>query len=108
MSGSSMRVLASDAVARAAAELIFALQKAFPGVRLIPCEAIESEAIHLEVRLAKGSPVDLAAAQERALTSSTPSKTAMASTSWCVLCQRRRDRCYYSSSMIFRSPIRNL
>ena len=45
MSSSHMRVLASDEVARATAELICALQKAFPHAQLIPCEAIEGEAI---------------------------------------------------------------
>jgi hypothetical protein len=48
-----MRVLASDEVARATAEIIFALQKVFPQVQLVPCEAIEGEAIHLEVHLPK-------------------------------------------------------
>lgn len=61
----SMRVLASDEVARATAEIIFALQKAFPRARLVPCEAIEGEAIHLEVHLPKH--VDLTLAQDAAL-----------------------------------------
>ena len=67
MSGSSMRVLASDEVARATAELIFALQKVFPHAPLVPCEAIEGEAIHLEVCLPDESPADFAAAQDKAL-----------------------------------------
>ncbi len=61
----SMRVLASDEVARATAEIIFALQKAFPQARLVPCEAIEGEAIHLEVHLPGN--VNLASAQDEAL-----------------------------------------
>ncbi len=67
MSNSSMRVLASDEVARATAELIFALQEAFPHARLLPCEAIEGEAIHLEVHLPGRSPAELATAQDQAL-----------------------------------------
>jgi hypothetical protein len=68
MSSSSMRVLAPDVIAQAAAELIFALQREFPQARLIPCEAIEGEAIHLEVRLPGRSAAELSAAvQERAL-----------------------------------------
>jgi hypothetical protein len=61
-----MRVLTSDEVARATAELILALQKEFPGAQLTPCEAIEGEAIHLEVQVA-GRPEELKTAQERAL-----------------------------------------
>ena len=67
MSISSMRILASDEVARATAELIFALQKLFPRAELVPCDAIEGEAIHLAVHLPDSSPADLAAAQDRAL-----------------------------------------
>ena len=60
-----MRVLASDEVARATAEIIFALQKVFPQAQLVPCEAIEGEAIHLEVHLPKS--VDLTSAQDEVL-----------------------------------------
>lgn len=67
MSNSSVRVLASDEIARATAELIFELQKGFPHARLVPCEGIEGEAIHLEVRLPKKSAADLAKAQDKAL-----------------------------------------
>ena len=67
MAGSSMRVLASDEVARATAELIFALQKAFPDAQIALCEAIEGESMHLEVSHPTTSPTDLAAAQDRAL-----------------------------------------
>jgi len=67
MSNSSVRVLTSGEVARATAELIFALQKEFPSARLVPCEAIEGEAIHLEVRLPAKSAKDLATSQDRAL-----------------------------------------
>jgi hypothetical protein len=67
MARSSMRVLASDEVARATAELIFALQKAFPDPHIALCEAIEGESMHLEVSLLTTSPTDLAAAQDRAL-----------------------------------------
>ena len=67
MSISSMRILASDEVARATAELIFALQKLFPRAELVPCDAIEGEAMHLAVHLPDNSPADLAAAQDRAL-----------------------------------------
>ena len=35
------------AVVLATAELILAIQKAFPAVRLVPCEPIEGEDIHL-------------------------------------------------------------
>jgi hypothetical protein len=35
------------AVGLAAAELILAIQQAFPRVRLVPCEPIEGEDIHL-------------------------------------------------------------
>ena len=42
-----------------------ALQKAFPPAQWVPCEAIEGEAIHLEVHLPKN--VDLALAQDEAL-----------------------------------------
>jgi hypothetical protein len=67
MASFGMRVLASDEVARATAEMIFALQKAFPRARLVPCEAIEGEAMHLEVHVPDKSPADLAAAQEKVL-----------------------------------------
>lgn len=67
MTRSSMRVLASDEVARATAELIFVLQKAFPDAHMALCEAIEGESMHLEVGLPTASPPDLAAAQDRAL-----------------------------------------
>ena len=67
MSSSRMRVLASDEVARATAELIFAFQKAFPQAQLVPCEAIEGEAIHLEVRLPSKNQTDLTASQDKAL-----------------------------------------
>lgn len=66
MPSASVRVLTSDEVARATAELIFALQKEFPGSKLVPCEAIEGEALHLEVRWS-GRAEGLRAAQERAL-----------------------------------------
>lgn len=66
MASSSVRVLAFDEVVRATAELIFALQKEFPKARLIPCEAIEGEAIHLEVRML-GTEASLRAAQKRAI-----------------------------------------
>ena len=67
MSISSMRILASDEVSKATAELIFALQNLFPRAELVPCDAIEGEAIHLAVHLPDTSPADLAAAQDRAL-----------------------------------------
>jgi hypothetical protein len=38
---------ATAAVGLATAELILAIQKAFPQVRLVPCEPIEGEDIHL-------------------------------------------------------------
>jgi hypothetical protein len=62
----SARVLTSDEVARATAELIFSLQREFPKADLVPCEAVEGEVIHLEVRLPKRGQ-QLQAAQERAL-----------------------------------------
>jgi hypothetical protein len=39
--------LAAAAVGLATAELILTLQKEFPHVRLVPCEPIEGEDIHL-------------------------------------------------------------
>ena len=38
---------ATAAVGLATAELVLAMQKAFPHVRLVPCEPIEGEDIHL-------------------------------------------------------------
>lgn len=38
---------AATTVGLATAELILAIQKAFPHVRLVPCEPIEGEDIHL-------------------------------------------------------------
>ncbi len=38
---------AATAVGLAAAELILTIQKAFPQVRLVPCEPVEGEDIHL-------------------------------------------------------------
>jgi hypothetical protein len=38
---------AASTVGLATAELILAIQKAFPRVRLVPCEPIEGEDIHL-------------------------------------------------------------
>jgi hypothetical protein len=38
---------AATTVGLATAELILAIQKAFPQVRLVPCEPIEGEDIHL-------------------------------------------------------------
>ena len=43
----ALRCPAGAAVALATAELILAIQKAFPAVRLVPCEPIEGEDIHL-------------------------------------------------------------
>jgi hypothetical protein len=42
-----VRYPAAAVVGLAAAELILAIQKAFPRVRLVPCEPIEGEDIHL-------------------------------------------------------------
>jgi hypothetical protein len=42
-----LRCPAVAAVALATTELILAIQKAFPAVRLVPCEPIEGEDIHL-------------------------------------------------------------
>ena len=55
---------AATAVGLATAELILAIQKEFPDVRLAPCEPIEGEDIHLRAYL----PIQLAerhAAQSR-------------------------------------------
>jgi hypothetical protein len=41
------RHAAEASVGLATAELILAIQKAFPHVRLVPCEPIEGEDIHL-------------------------------------------------------------
>ena len=42
-----LRCPAVAAMGLATAELILAIQKAFPAVRLVPCEPIEGEDIHL-------------------------------------------------------------
>jgi hypothetical protein len=62
-----MRIVASDEVARASAELLCAFQKAFPHAHLIPCEAIAGEAIHREVRLPSTHQADLTASQDKTL-----------------------------------------
>lgn len=67
MASSRLRILAADDVARATAELIFALQKELPQAERVPCEAIEGEAIHLEVRLPSDSETVLGRAQDRVL-----------------------------------------
>ncbi len=67
MSGLSARILAPDDIARATVELILALQKEFPKVRLVPCDSVEGEAIHLEAYLPVKSASELAAAQGRAI-----------------------------------------
>lgn len=67
MSSSSVRILAPDDIARATAELILALQKEFTTVRLVPCDSVEGEAIHLEAYLPGKSASELAAAQNRAI-----------------------------------------
>jgi len=66
MASPAMRVLTADEVARATADLIFALQKAFPDAELVPCESIEGETIHLELRL-PGDEAVRQAAQDRAI-----------------------------------------
>ena len=43
----ALRCPAVAAVALATAELILAIKKTFPAVRLVPCEPIEGEDIHL-------------------------------------------------------------
>lgn len=63
----SVHILAADQIAQATAELIFALQQEFPKARIVACEAIEGEAIHLEVHLAVQDEAERAQAQERAL-----------------------------------------
>ncbi len=45
------RLTATAAVALATAELILAIQKEFPNVRLAPCEPIEGQDIHLNAYL---------------------------------------------------------
>lgn len=64
---SSVKVLTPDAIARATAEMILALQKEFPQAQIVPCEPIEGEALHLEVRLPALSEEEQRTAQERAL-----------------------------------------
>jgi hypothetical protein len=54
-------------VAQATAELIFALQSEFPSVRLVPCDSIEGEDIHLEAHVPASSDDQLRAAQDRAI-----------------------------------------
>ncbi|MCL6643116.1 MAG: hypothetical protein K6T71_07335 [Candidatus Bipolaricaulota bacterium] len=63
----SVHLLSPDQVAQATAELIFALQQEFPQARITACDAIEGEAIHLEVRLNLQDHDALAQAQDRAL-----------------------------------------
>ncbi|MFN4217807.1 MAG: hypothetical protein ACK4HB_00740 [Candidatus Bipolaricaulia bacterium] len=63
----SVHLLSPDQVAQATAELIFALQHEFPGARITACDAIEGEAIHLDVRLAVKDRSALMQAQDRAL-----------------------------------------
>lgn len=63
----SAHLLAPDQIAQATAELIFALQQEFPKAHIAACEAIEGEAIHLEVYLSVKDYTELATAQERAL-----------------------------------------
>jgi hypothetical protein len=46
---------AATVVGLAAAELILAMQKAFPQVRLVPCEPVEGEDIHLWAYLPVGA-----------------------------------------------------
>ncbi len=63
----SVHLLSPDQVAQATAELIFALQQEFPGARITACDAVEGEAIHLDVRLAVKDRSALMQAQDRAL-----------------------------------------
>lgn len=55
---------ATAAVALATAELILAIQKEFPNVRLVPCEPIEGQDIHLNAYLPL-QPGEHLAAQDR-------------------------------------------
>ena len=55
---------ATAAVALATAELILAIQKEFPNVRLLPCEPIEGQDIHLHAYLPL-QPGEHLAAQDR-------------------------------------------
>lgn len=66
MASPPMRALTPDAIARATSELIFALQVAFPEAELVPCDAIEGEAIHFEVRVPTAD-FDMDTAEERAI-----------------------------------------
>lgn len=61
-----VHLLSPDQVAQATAELIFALQQEFPRAHITACDAIEGEAIHLEVRMS-GDRSALGQAQDRAL-----------------------------------------
>jgi hypothetical protein len=63
----SVHLLSPDQVAQATAELIFALQQGFPQAHITACDAIEGEAIHLEVQIAVGDRSELVQAQDRAL-----------------------------------------
>ncbi len=67
MAGPPLKVWTLDEVARAAAEMVLALQKAFPDAQIVPCEPIKGEALHLEVRLPTASEEARKTAQERAL-----------------------------------------
>lgn len=66
MASPPMRALTPDAIARATSELIFALQVAFPEAELVPCDAIEGEAIHFEVRVPADT-LDADEAEEQAI-----------------------------------------
>ena len=67
MASPPLKVWTLDEVARATAEMVLALQKEFPDARIVPCETIEGEALHLEVRLPTASEEERKTAQERAL-----------------------------------------
>ena len=81
-----LRCPAVAAVALATAELILAIQKAFPAVRLVPCEPIEGEDIHLWAYLPMQAEEQLTI-QDRSLPLNIPCKRNMACRRWSWLCQ---------------------
>jgi hypothetical protein len=67
MSTSGARILLPSDIAQATAELILALQAEFPFVRIIACDSIEGEDIHLEAHINASTQEEIQAAQDRAI-----------------------------------------
>jgi hypothetical protein len=82
---------AATAVGLATAELILAIQKEFPKVRLMPCEPIEGEDVHLWAYLPMSAEEQLAV-QDRivAIEHSVQDNTTCRRLSW--LCRSRSEQ----------------